>query len=361
MKKLVATLLSVILLFSLAACGSATSPAKDSPANDPPASAEPTAEPVVEPQPEEPTESTYYGTWEAVSAEQNGISVSTEALKDSGNYVLCHTSLILRDDGKFCFNALSEERTGDWDVGETGILLAGVEVPYNEQQLALTIDNTVIYFEKESESVVFPGERELHEEDFYGTWGVIAGYIASSKSTITLADIKSSYAGFADSVVILSDNGEGFIKLSKGDIHGNWTYSDGNIQVDTMTLTLTNDLIRVPFTNGDFMYYEKVSDNHTIPEEIANIADETGLRPEFKEAMDSYEAFYTEYCDILKKYTKNPSDFSILGKYMELMGKLSDMDEKFEAWESEDLNNEELKYYMDVNNRVMKMLLDVTG
>jgi len=87
----------------------------------------------------------------------------------------------------------------------------------------------------------------------------------------------------------------------------------------------------------------------------------TGLRPEFKEAMDSYEAFYNEYCDLLKKYMNNPSDLSILTKYMSLMGKLSDMDEKFKAWESEDLNNEELKYYMDVNNRVMKKLLDVTG
>lgn len=357
MKKLVATLLSVILLFSLAACGSAASPAKDSPANEPTASTKPTAEP----QPEEVAESTYYGTWKAVSAEQNGIFVSTEALRDNGNYSLCHTSLFLRDDGKFCIDVLTEERTGEWDVEETGILLAGIKVPYKDEQLALTIDNTAIYFEKESENAVFPGERELNEEDFYGTWAVIAGYIASSKSTITLTDIKTSYSGFTDSVVILSDNGEGFIKLSKGDVRGNWTYSDGNIQVDTMTLTLTNDLICVPFTNGDFLYYEKVSDNHTIPEEVANTADETGLRPEFKEAMDSYEAFYTEYCDILKKYTKNPSDFSILGKYMELMGKLSDMDEKFDAWESEDLNNEELKYYMDVNNRVMKMLLDVTG
>ena len=77
--------------------------------------------------------------------------------------------------------------------------------------------------------------------------------------------------------------------------------------------------------------------------------------------MDSYEAFYNEYCEVLKKYMANPSDFSILGKYMDLMGKLSDMDAKFEAWESEDLNAEELKYYMDVNNRVMKKLLEITG
>lgn len=109
--------------------------------------------------------------------------------------------------------------------------------------------------------------------------------------------------------------------------------------------------------DGTVCYLEKISDDQTIPEPSAA----TGLRPEFKEAMDSYEAFYTEYCDLLKKYISNPSDLSILSKYMSLMGKLSDMDEKFEAWESEDLNSEELKYYMDVNNRVMKMLLDVTG
>ena len=85
MKKLVAALLSLVMLLSLAACGSDASPAKDSPVNDPPASAEPTAEPtaepVVEPQPEEPTESTYYGTWEVVSIEQNGISATVEALE----------------------------------------------------------------------------------------------------------------------------------------------------------------------------------------------------------------------------------------------------------------------------------------
>lgn len=35
------------------------------------------------------------------------------------------------------------------------------------------------------------------------------------------------------------------------------------------------------------------------------------------------------------------------------------MDEAFQAWEDENLNNEELKYYLEVNNRVMQMLVDV--
>ena len=35
------------------------------------------------------------------------------------------------------------------------------------------------------------------------------------------------------------------------------------------------------------------------------------------------------------------------------------MDESFEEWEDEDLNDEELQYYLDVNSRVLQMLADV--
>ena len=89
--------------------------------------------------------------------------------------------------------------------------------------------------------------------------------------------------------------------------------------------------------------------------------DSDEIRPEFKEAMDAYEAFYDEYCDLLSKYYANPTDMSLLTQYTELMSKAVDMDEAFAKWESEDLNNEELKYYLEVNNRVIQKLLDVTG
>ena len=85
-----------------------------------------------------------------------------------------------------------------------------------------------------------------------------------------------------------------------------------------------------------------------------------GMRPEFKEAMDSYEAFYDEYCDIMKKYTENPSDMELLTSYADMLTKATEMSEKFEAWEENALNDTELKYYLDVNNRVTKKLLDVS-
>lgn len=84
-----------------------------------------------------------------------------------------------------------------------------------------------------------------------------------------------------------------------------------------------------------------------------------GMRPEFKEAMDSYEAFYDEYCDIMKKYAENPSDMKLLADYTDMLTKAAEMAEKFDAWENSDMNSAELKYYLDVNNSVTQKLLEV--
>ena len=86
-----------------------------------------------------------------------------------------------------------------------------------------------------------------------------------------------------------------------------------------------------------------------------------GIRPEFKEAMDSYEAFYIEYCEFMKEYSENPTNLTLLEKYADMLIKAEEMNEAFEAWDEDELSNEELKYYLDVNNRVMQMLVDVVG
>ena len=84
-----------------------------------------------------------------------------------------------------------------------------------------------------------------------------------------------------------------------------------------------------------------------------------GLRPEFKEAMDAYENFYTEYCDFLKEYNADPTDLNLLAKYGDMIERAEEMDEAFEAWDEGEMNSEELKYYLDVSNRVMQKLLEI--
>ena len=86
-----------------------------------------------------------------------------------------------------------------------------------------------------------------------------------------------------------------------------------------------------------------------------------GMRPEFKEAMDSYEEFYEEYCEVLKQYMEDPTDVTVLTQYSDLMQQSIEMAEKFEEWDNGELNTEELKYYVEVNGRVTQMLVEASG
>ena len=111
------------------------------------------------------------------------------------------------------------------------------------------------------------------------------------------------------------------------------------------------------------VYAKGASTNNADSSESSTIADRTlidGMRPDFKEAMDAYEAFYSEYCDFMMEYKKNPTDLTLITKYGELLTKAVEVDEAFAAWDEDDLNNEELKYYLEVNTRVIQKLVDVT-
>ena len=84
-----------------------------------------------------------------------------------------------------------------------------------------------------------------------------------------------------------------------------------------------------------------------------------GISSDFKAAMDSYEKFFDEYVAIMKKYANNPNDMSILADYTKYMGKYAQMMEDFEKWEDEDMNAAETAYYVQVQGRITKKLLEV--
>lgn len=96
----------------------------------------------------------------------------------------------------------------------------------------------------------------------------------------------------------------------------------------------------------------------TTTEKAEDLVD--GMRPEFKAAMDSYETFMTDYVDFMKKFEENPSDLSILADYADYMKKYADFVEDFEAWDEEEMNNAEMAYYIDVQARVSKKLIEIS-
>lgn len=104
---------------------------------------------------------------------------------------------------------------------------------------------------------------------------------------------------------------------------------------------------------------EKTEETNTASDANSATVGEDGLRTDFKEAIDSYETFMNEYCDFMKKYSDNPSDTSLLTDYTSYMSKYADFADKFDKWESEDLNDAEMAYYIEVQTRVNKKLAEV--
>ncbi len=86
-----------------------------------------------------------------------------------------------------------------------------------------------------------------------------------------------------------------------------------------------------------------------------------GMRPEFKEAMDSYEAFFDEYCDFMKKYSESSDVTAMLGDYTDYMTKYADAMQKLGEIGEEELNNVELKYYTEVMGRINQKLIEVAA
>ncbi len=136
---------------------------------------------------------------------------------------------------------------------------------------------------------------------------------------------------------------------------------DGKKKVNNNTIKQTVKETAKPITTKEPVETIEVEEEMVeTPEPTPTPTPESsGIRKEFKDAMDSYEEFMDEYVIFMEKYKANPNDMSLLMDYASYVGKYSDMVDKFDKWEDEDLNNEELAYYLEVSSRVTSKLLKV--
>lgn len=96
------------------------------------------------------------------------------------------------------------------------------------------------------------------------------------------------------------------------------------------------------------------NNNNTNLGELVN-----GMRPEFKEAMDSYEAFFDEYCTFMKKYNSSSNPTSMLSDYMSFISRYAETMTKLNEISDDEMNSAELLYYTEVMARINQKLLDV--
>ena len=84
-----------------------------------------------------------------------------------------------------------------------------------------------------------------------------------------------------------------------------------------------------------------------------------GLDPEFKAAMDSYEAFFDEYVAFMIAYKESDDVVSMAGEYTAMMTEYLETMTALQEVDQETLSDEEALYYAEVMLRINQKLLEI--
>lgn len=186
--------------------------------------------------------------------------------------------------------------------------------------------------------------------------------------TVSIYDIQLEVGGITPDAFyayIVECQKKGF---TEGANTSDYSFSAKNEKGDRIHVELNlNQRMEIEFDKFEPTTAETTTkESTTKPSTTANQAETTtkkssgtGLRPEFKKAMDSYEKFIDEYIAFMKKYSSSDDILSMMNDYLSYMNKLSEMEDAFDKWEDEDLNDAELAYYLQVQTRVSTKLMSV--
>ena len=175
---------------------------------------------------------------------------------------------------------------------------------------------------------------------------------------------ETSKADYSDYVSACFDKGFN-VDYDKGETYYNADNSEGyDISIEYEGNNIMSISISSPDDEKEDSSIEEETstddeDESAEPSESeADLVD--GMHADFKEAMDSYEKFIDEYIAPMDKYAKSDgTDATILSDYATYMIKYAEFVDKFEQWESKDLNTAETAYYLEVQLRVENKLLNV--
>ena len=142
---------------------------------------------------------------------------------------------------------------------------------------------------------------------------------------------------------------------------------------ETIKITLAEGNL-VELEDGDFAlspftidFGGTTSTEATTPQDQPAVEASSGqssgeVTPEFKEMMDSYEAFMNQYCDFMVKYTNatNSGDsvtlLSMTADYANLVQQELDWASKIDGIDESTLSPADDAYYLEVQGRVLKKL-----
>lgn len=237
-----------------------------------------------------------------------------------------------------------------------------------------------------TETVLAKTAPDETKPNYLGIWKL--DYLLVGNSKIAQSELEAAGNEIANMQFVLKDGGTAYIVIGSNAGFMEWAETPSGIQLSgngsSFELTFEDGYLSLAIDNETALF-QKVSDSQlienadhpaadvpesgaaeTVPttEEIpteTTTDSENAIRPEFKKAMDAYEEFYDEYCDLMARYTKNPTDFSLLTKYGNMLSKMTEIDAAFKKWNDADMTTAEAAYYLEVNSRVLQKLAKVMG
>lgn len=228
-------------------------------------------------------------------------------------------------------------------------------------------------------SMVACGEAEPVKSKFLGTWNAVS--LEAEGVSFTVDELKAlGEDEFADFTIVVKDGGKAYVYVDGDSDLLDWEETEEGIKIGDASCTFTEEQLCLE-NDGYKIFFIKTSDSQTIEvistpettpetvddEEVSDIDKsnenslEEGIRPEFKEAMDTYEAFFREYVDFMKRYMDAEADemIGMLADYTDYLTKYAEAMEEFEALEDNEMSFEESMYYIDVTYRIADMLWEI--
>lgn len=224
------------------------------------------------------------------------------------------------------------------------------------------------------------GKEAKKESEFCGTWNSVSAEAEGSEFTIEELEATGDNT-LSDFQIIIKDGGKAYVYSQGNGALVDWKKTEKGIKIGVMDCSVNDGMISLE-NNGIKINLKKTSDSQTIPNNLKTNEDEEdtgdeedeieqdeteqetsdsseGIRPEFKEAMDSYEKFFDEYVEFMKKYMDSDDVAGMMGDYADYLEKYTDTMEKMDALGEEEMSKEEALYYAEVTARITKKLADV--
>lgn len=203
--------------------------------------------------------------------------------------------------------------------------------------------------EKGGDNVLPEGKYEVGKDIKAGNFKIMccAGYESAIVYVFTSKEEEDQGNADQHVGVTLADGDSGVINLENGEIV---SVVDASVVIENVS-----DASWVPDK-------DETTDEASTESDSSETKDNTStdIRPEIKESIDSYESFMNEYCDFMEKYDESDDVVSMLKDYTSYMAKYADFTKKFDELDDSDLNDAELAYYLEVQNRVNQRLLSVS-